>query len=213
MTLHAVHDYHPKEELLNALTHGIGAVLAVIGTIALLIKGINLSWPAWSALWIYGLSLVILFSCSTLYHFSKQPQHRILYKKLDHIAIYYLIAGSYTPFLAIALPGTKSIWFLVMLWTMALAGTVFKLFLIHRFQRLSLVAYLVMGWLSVFLIQDMRLHLPHGALNFLIAGGLSYTVGALFYALKSVRYTHAIWHIFVLLGAGLQFLSIYLYVI
>lgn len=213
MNTHPTPDYHPHEEQLNTLTHALGALLALIGTVCLLIKGQDLALGAWISLWVYGLSMVFLFSCSTLYHFSRQAERRIFYKKMDHIAIYYLIAGSYTPFLAIAFPSAKSTWFLILLWGVALAGTLFKLFLIHRFQRLSLFAYLLMGWCAIFLIEDMRRHLDANALKFLIAGGLCYTVGALFYALKSVRYTHAIWHIFVLMGAGLQFLSIYLYVI
>ena len=124
-----------------------------------------------------------------------------------------MIAGTYTPFLSIALPTTKAHYLLIALWVIALIGTLFKLVFIHRFQKVSLAAYLLMGWLAVLVMDDMQQYLPANALWLLIAGGLAYTVGTLFYALKKVRYTHAIWHVFVLLGAGLHFLAIYFYVI
>ncbi|MGE8551336.1 MAG: PAQR family membrane homeostasis protein TrhA, partial [Acinetobacter calcoaceticus] len=138
---------------------------------------------------------------------------RYWYKKLDHTAIYYLIAGTYTPFLSIAIPTTKAHYLLIALWAIAAIGTLFKLVFIHRFQKISLLAYILMGWLAVFVMDDMRTYLSKDALIFLIIGGLAYTVGALFYALKKVRYTHAIWHIFVLLGAGAHFLAIYWYIV
>jgi hemolysin III len=208
-----IKNYDPKEENLNIWSHAIGAGLALIASILMLIKGSHLPMLEWLGLWVYGLSMVLLFSASTLYHMSKTEQRRFWYKKLDHTAIYYLIAGTYTPFLAIALPTDKAKILLVALWIIALIGTAFKLIFIHRFQKISLIAYLVMGWLALLVMDDMQQFLSQECLTLLIAGGLAYTVGALFYALKRVRYTHAIWHFFVLLGAGLQFLAIYLYVI
>jgi hemolysin III len=205
--------YDVLEEKLNYWSHGLGAILSVIGGILLIIKGAHLDWNQWLALWVYALSLIILFSASTLYHMSTSADKRHFYKKLDHTAIYYLIAGTYTPFLAIALPTAKAHYLLIALWIIAIIGTLFKLVFINSFQKVSLIAYLVMGWFALFVIDDMQRFLSDQCLTLLIAGGLSYTVGALFYALKRVRYTHAIWHIFVLLGAGLQFLSIYWYVI
>lgn len=115
--------------------------------------------------------------------------------------------------MSIALPTQKAHYLLIALWVIALIGTLFKLVFIHRFEKISLIAYLLMGWLAVLVMDDMQRFLSKPALTFLIIGGLSYTIGALFYALKKVRYTHAIWHIFVLIGAGSHFLSIYLYVI
>lgn len=208
-----VQDYHPLEESMNAWTHAIGAVVAVFAAVLLIIKGAYLPAAQWFGLWVYGLSMILLFSGSALYHFCKTPEKRAWYKKLDHTAIYYLIAGTYTPFLAIAIPTAKAHYLLIALWVIAFIGTLFKLVFIHRFQKISLIAYLVMGWLAVLVIDDMQRFLSAQALTFLVIGGLSYTIGALFYALKRVRYTHAIWHIFVLIGAGSQFLSIYLYVI
>jgi len=206
-------DYDVVEEKLNYWSHGIGAILSLIAGILLIIKGSYLHWGQWMALWIYAFSMILLFSASALYHMSMTADRRHFYKKLDHTAIYYLIAGTYTPFLAIAIPTPKAHYLLVALWIIALIGTLFKLVFIHSFQKISLFAYLTMGWLALLIIDDMQHFLTDQCLTLLIAGGVSYTVGALFYALKQVRYTHAIWHIFVLLGAGLQFLSIYWYVI
>lgn len=206
-------DYDPQEELINAYSHGLGAILAFIAVIFLIVKGYGLPLGQWISLWIYGLSLVLLLSSSMLYHFAQDERKRYWYKKLDHTAIYYLIAGTYTPFLSIAIPTAKAHHLLIALWVIALIGTLFKLVFIHRFQKISLAAYLVMGWLAVLVMDDMQRYLSKDAIQLLIAGGVAYTVGTLFYALKNVRYTHAIWHVFVLLGAGLHFLAIYCYVL
>ena len=206
-------DYDPQEELINAYSHGLGAVLAFIAAIFLIVKGYGLPLGQWISLWVYGLSLVLLLSSSMLYHFAQDERKRYWYKKLDHTAIYYLIAGTYTPFLSIGIPTAKAHYLLIGLWIIALIGTLFKLVFIHRFQKVSLAAYLVMGWLAVLVMDDMQRYLSKDAIQLLIAGGLAYTVGTLFYALKNVRYTHAIWHVFVLLGAGLHFLAIYCYVL
>ena len=206
-------DYDPQEELINAYSHGLGAVLALIAAIFLIVKGYGLPVGQWISLWVYGLSLVLLLSSSMLYHFAQDERKRYWYKKLDHTAIYYLIAGTYTPFLSIGIPTAKAHYLLIGLWIIALIGTLFKLVFIHRFQRVSLAAYLVMGWLAVLVMDDMQRYLSKDAIQLLIAGGLAYTVGTLFYALKKVRYSHAIWHVFVLLGAGLHFLAIYCYVL
>ena len=206
-------DYDPQEELINAYSHGLGAVLALIAAIFLIVKGYGLPVGQWISLWVYGLSLVLLLSSSMLYHFAQDERKRYWYKKLDHTAIYYLIAGTYTPFLSIGIPTAKAHYLLIAVWIIALIGTLFKLVFIHRFQKVSLAAYLVMGWLAVLVMDDMQRYLSRDAIQLLIAGGLAYTVGTLFYALKKVRYSHAIWHVFVLLGAGLHFLAIYCYVL
>ena len=206
-------DYDPQEELINAYSHGLGAVLAFIAVIFLIVKGYGLPLGQWISLWVYGLSLVLLLSSSMLYHFAQDERKRYWYKKLDHTAIYYLIAGTYTPFLSIGIPTAKAHYLLIALWIIALIGTLFKLVFIHRFQKISLAGYLVMGWLAVLVMDDMQRYLSKDAIQLLIAGGVAYTVGTLFYALKKVRYSHAIWHVFVLLGAGLHFLAIYCYVL
>ena len=206
-------DYDPLEEKLNYLSHGLGAVLAVFAGFLLIVKGAYLPFGQWFGLWVYALSMVLLFGASMFYHLATSPIQRQYLKKLDHTAIYYLIAGTYTPFLSIAIPTPKAHYLLIALWVIAFIGTLFKLVFIHRFQKVSLFAYLAMGWLVIFIMDDMKRFLNDQSLDLLIIGGLAYTIGALFYALKRVRYTHAIWHIFVLIGAGSHFLAIYLYVI
>jgi hemolysin III len=184
MTVNTLLSYDPKEERINAYSHGIGAVLALIASILLIIKGQQLPLGQWFSLWVYGFSLVLLLSSSMIYHFAQDERKRSWYKKLDHTAIYYLIAGTYTPFLSIAIPTAKVHYLLIALWVIALIGTLFKLVFIHRFQKVSLAAYLVMGWLAVLVMDDMQRYLSKEAIQLLIAGGLAYTVGTLFYALK-----------------------------
>jgi hemolysin III len=208
-----INPYDPREEYINALSHALGAVLAGIASVFMLIKGSNLPWGQFIGICVYAFSMILLFSSSAIYHFSNDIIKRAWYKKLDHTAIYYLIAGTYTPFLSIAIPTPKAHYLLIALWVIAAIGTLFKLVLIHRFQKASLIAYLLMGWLAVLVMDDMQRYLSTEALTYLIVGGLAYTIGALFYALKHVKYTHAIWHIFVLIGAGSHFLAIYLYVL
>jgi hemolysin III len=205
--------YDPQEEKINAISHALGALLAAIASIFMLIKGSYLPLGQFIGLCVYALSLILLFAASSLYHYAESPQRRGWYKKLDHTAIYYLIAGTYTPFLSIALPTAKAQYLLIALWVIAGIGTLFKLVFIHRFQKISLIAYLAMGWLALLVMDDMQRFLSAQALTYLVIGGLAYTIGALFYALKRVRYTHAIWHVFVLIGAGSHFLAICLYVI
>lgn len=205
--------YDPQEEKINAISHALGALLAAIASIFMLVKGSYLPLGQFIGLCVYALSLILLFAASSLYHYAESPQRRGWYKKLDHTAIYYLIAGTYTPFLSIALPTAKAQYLLIALWVIAGIGTLFKLVFIHRFQKISLIAYLAMGWLALLVMDDMQRFLSAQALTYLVIGGLAYTIGALFYALKRVRYTHAIWHVFVLIGAGSHFLAICLYVI
>ncbi|AOA59243.1 PAQR family membrane homeostasis protein TrhA [Acinetobacter larvae] len=206
-------DYDPLEEKINAISHAIGAVLALFGGFALMQHNQGLSLGQNIGLLVYSASLVLLFASSTFYHAARNPYKRFLLKKMDHTAIYYLIAGTYTPLLCIAIPTQKAHYLLIALWVIAALGTLLKLFFVNRFEKLSLFAYLAMGWLALLIIDDMREFLPSKTLNLIIIGGLAYTIGALFYALKRVKYTHAIWHVFVLLGAGSHFFAIYWYLI
>ncbi len=149
-------DYDATEEKLNYLSHGAGTALALLAGILLIIKGADLPTGQWIGLWVYALSMVLLFGASTLYHMSTTADRRYWYKKLDHTAIYYLIAGTYTPFLSIAIPTAKAHALLIALWLIALIGTLFKLIFINKFQKISLIAYLVMGWLAVLVMDDMQ---------------------------------------------------------
>lgn len=207
--------YSVGEEVANAVAHGLGAAASIVALTLMLVKaipvlpGIDIAGIA-----VYGGSLIMLFLASTLYHsFTHHPTKAVL-KRVDHCSIYLLIAGSYTPFLMITLRGSaRAQILLIVLWVVAVAGVIFKIFFVHRFKRASLIAYLVMGWASLIVVYDLYKALPHAAFNLLLAGGISYTVGAAFYAAKKYRYTHAIWHLFVLGGAVCHCVAIAVYVI
>lgn len=210
-------DYHPYEEFLNALLHGLGVVFGIVMLVLMLVKAAGSSVPfsgfQITGLVLYGASLIMMFLSSTLYHSLSNTAAKFALKRLDHCAIFALIAGTYTPILLIGLATSKALVLFWVLWGIALAGIVFKVFFVHRFDRASLLAYLGMGWLSVLIIKDMVRALDPAALNLIIIGGALYTVGTLFYAAKKYRYTHAIWHLFVLGGAMCHALAIWLYVV
>lgn len=207
--------YSVQEEIANALSHGIGTAAAIVATTLLLVKGMPVLTPGQLAgVAVYGASLILLFLCSTLYHSITHEQTKAAFKRLDHCAIYLLIAGTYTPMLMITLKqnATAQI-MLFVIWGLALAGILFKIWFIHRFKKLSLITYLLMGWLSMVLIVDLWQALARPGFWLLLAGGLCFTVGAAFYAAKQYRYTHAIWHVFVAAGAACHCLVIGRYVI
>lgn len=206
--------YSATEELVNALTHGVAALLALFACILLVNKGLNtLSSAQLFGLIVYGSSMVLLFLASTLYHSIQVEKTRTLLKQLDHCAIYLLIAGTYTPFLMISLHTTSAYVLLGVLWGLAAIGIMFKLFFVHRFAKVSLVTYLLMGWLALFLIPDIYRALPRAGFDLLVAGGLCYTIGTLFYAAKRYPFTHAVWHLFVIAGAACHCIAVYYYVL
>ncbi len=203
-------DYSRTEEMMNTITHSLGAILALIGLGALVYRAQTTVEMVCAIT--YGLSMVLLFLASSLYHgFSTTPWKPLL-KTLDHSAIYLLIAGSYTPFLLITLNNRIGMTMTVVVWGLAIAGVGFKLLAGQRFPKLSLATYLIMGWLCLLIIYPLSLVLPQQALWLLAGGGLLYTIGAVFYAMESIPYSHAIWHLFVLGGAALHYASIYGYV-
>lgn len=214
MKIPAAGGYSLGEEIANAVAHGLGAAAAIVALTLMMVTAIpaRSGWEI-AGLAVYGGSLIALFLSSTLYHsFTHAPTKAVL-KRLDHCAIFLLIAGTYTPFLTITLHTTSARVLLVALWALAAAGIVFKIFFVHKFKRASLITYIVMGWLALLVGRDLYAALPAPAFNLLIAGGLSYTVGAAFYAAKKYRYTHAIWHLFVLGGATCHCVAIAAYVI
>lgn len=206
--------YSAKEEMANAITHGIAALLALVACILLVNKGLHsLNALQLTGLIIYGVSMVILFLASTLYHSIQVEKTRTILKQLDHSAIYLLIAGTYTPFLMISLNNRPAYILLMVLWVLALVGIVFKIFFVHRFGKISLITYLLMGWLALFVIPDIYRALPRAGFDLLVAGGLCYTIGTLFYAAKRYPFTHAVWHLFVIGGAACHCIAIYYYVL
>ena len=210
-------DYNPREEFLNALTHALGVVFAVVVLVLMLVKAsqslIDFSALQITGLVIYGLGMVAMFLSSTIYHAFSHTRAKWVLKRIDHSAIFAMIAGTYTPILLIGLNSPKAHLLFWVLWAVALAGVVFKVFFVHRFAKMSLITYLLMGWASVFVVRDMMASMNHSAKLWIIAGGAFYTIGAVFYALKKIPYTHAIWHVFVLAGAACHAVAIGLYVI
>lgn len=205
--------YSPAEEKLNIWSHAFGIFLSIIALVLLIIKAVQqdniwmmISFP------IFGVSLILLYLASTLYHASKEPQKRFKLKVFDHAAIYVLIAGSYTPFTLVSLNGETGWLIFSMVWVMAFTGIILKLFFTGRFKVISTAMYVLMGWLIVFYFQDLTASLHEKGVFYLILGGVLYTTGAILYSIKKIKFNHAIFHFFVLAGSFCHFLSIYLYV-
>lgn len=202
-------EYSLAEELFHAISHGAGVILSIAGLSWMLYVSIEAADP-WriSASIVYGISLIALFLASTVYHALHTSRHRQLFKLLDHCAIYILIAGTYTPFLLVAMRTTTGWWLFGAIWALATAGVLTKLWFRDRFPKLALAGYLVMGWLVVIALPQVVDAVGPGGMVWLVAGGLSYTVGAAFYAVKRITFGHAIWHVFVLLGGICHFLAV-----
>ncbi|MDA7557938.1 hemolysin III family protein [Flavobacteriaceae bacterium] len=201
------------EEYLNAISHGIGAFLGLIG-LALLIS-YDTSKTAWSlfSVIVYGISIIILFTASTLYHAVSNPRQKHYYRIIDHISIYLLIAGTYTPILLITLEDSIGWILFCIMWGLALIGMILKLFYTGRFEIFSTLLYLIMGWMIVFDFTALSDSVPSEAILWLFAGGLFYTVGIIFYAIHRIPYNHVIWHFFVLAGAISHFIMILFFII
>ena len=204
--------YSPREEWANRLSHGLGLLLGILGLILLLHKGWDQEPRVLASYGIYGASLVLLYLSSTLYHSMGSSTARRWCKTFDHCAIYLLIAGTYTPFLLIALDTPLAQGLMAVIWAVALVGVVLKLICINRFDRLSLIAYLALGWSALAVIYQLYVHLAGEGLLLLGLGGLSYSFGVIFYVAKRIPYNHAIWHLFVLGGSLCHFVAIYGYI-
>ncbi len=204
--------YSPREEWANRLSHGLGLLLGGLGLVLLLHKGWDQGPRVLLSYGVYGASLVLLYLASTLYHSVSSVAARRWSKLFDHCAIYLLIAGTYTPFLLVALDTPLAQGLMVVIWGLALAGVVFKLIFINRFKKVSLFTYLMLGWLSLMVIYQLYLHLDGTGLLLLGLGGLIYSLGVIFYVAKRIPYNHAIWHLFVLGGSLCHFMAIYGYI-
>lgn len=206
--------YSIAEEIANSVSHGLGIILGIVGLVLMLNQaGENgADATAITSYSLYGASMILLYLASTLYHAVPHPRAKRWLKKLDHCAIYVLIAGTYTPFLLVALASPLAKWLMVVIWSLALLGIVFKLAFAHRFEVVSLITYLGMGWLSLVVIYQLVQRLPLGGIVLLAAGGVIYSLGVIFYVCQRIPYNHAIWHGFVLGGSLCHFLAIYLYI-
>ena len=198
------------EELWNTWTHGLGIFLGLVGAVFMLQKVVDMDRLSNISVWIYSLSVIILFTSSTVYHAVADPRIKKKLRILDHISIYLLIAGTYTPVALITLREGSGWWLFGAVWGMALFGAILKLFFTGRFEIFSLFLYLLMGWLIVIDLENLLEYLSPRGKSLLIAGGAFYTVGILFYAIRKIPYNHMIWHFFVLAGALSHWLFIYL---
>jgi hemolysin III len=201
------------EEKLNALTHGIAAILGIVALI-LLVKS-NTEKTAWSlfSVIIYGMSIIVLFTASTLYHSVTKEKQKHVFRIMDHISIYILIAGTYTPVCLITLDQSLGWLLFWIVWGIALFGVFLKLFFTGKFEVFSTILYLIMGWLIVFDFTYLSNHMQNEGILLLFAGGLAYTIGIIFYAIQKIPFNHVIWHIFVLAGAIFHFFMIFNFVI
>jgi hemolysin III len=207
-------EYSNREEIANAISHGIGVLLS-IAALVLLVVNATMHGDIWHivSFSIYGASLVILYSCSTLLHSFQNRKLKDVFEILDHAAIYLLIAGSYTPYLLVTLRGPLGWSIFGIIWGLALSGMILKIFYVKRFILISTLCYILMGWLIVFAFKPLYANLALGGIVWLVIGGLLYTFGSLFYVWRRVPYHHAIWHLFVLAGSICHFFSINLYVL
>lgn len=198
-----------REEIVNALTHGLGATAALAGG-AVLITLAAVHGDGWQLVGaiVFGVSLLLLYLASTLYHAIQHPTAKGRLKVFDHCAIYVLIAGTYTPFTLIGLRGPWGWGLFIAIWSLALAGVVFKLFFTGRFKRLSTLIYVAMGWLILVAIKPLLATLDAWTLGWLLAGGLFYTLGTIFYHRPSLPYSHAIWHLFVIGGSVCHYIAV-----
>lgn len=206
--------YTVAEEIANSISHGLGCVFSIVGMGLLLTKAFNNQSPMmyFISYCLYGSSMILLFLASTLYHAISAPAVKPVLKKLDHCAIYLLIAGTYTPFLMIGLQSVLAYNMMLVIWLLAFIGIIFKIYFVHRFRALSLITYLLMGWLALVVIWQLATRLPAACVWLLAAGGMIYSLGVIFYVNRRIPFNHAIWHGFVLGGAICHFCAIYCYI-
>ena len=206
--------YSPLEERINILSHAFGLLFSVIALVLLVLR----ASPYGNILYvvsftIFGVSLISLYAASTFYHSTRTPSLRARLRIVDHATIYILIAGTYTPFALITLNGPVGWTIFTISWGMAVSGIVLKLFFTGRYELLSTLMYIFMGWIVVFVLKPLINNLPMAGLSWLVAGGLSYTIGAIIYSIKRIGFNHSIFHLFVLAGSFCHFMAIYFYVL
>ncbi len=206
--------YTLGEEIANGTTHGVGVGLAVAGLVILTVFAVlaNDGYKLASAI-VLGVSLILAYTTSTLYHSVPHPKAKHLFKVLDHCSIYVLIAGTYTPFCLVTLREANGWWLFGIVWGFAVVGISLEAFWTYRPRWLSALVYLAMGWLIVVSFGPLAERLEPGGLWLLVAGGLAYTIGVVFYVLERIKYMHAVWHLWVLAGSVFHFLAVLLYVI
>ncbi|MCM3038320.1 hemolysin III family protein [Paenibacillus motobuensis] len=208
------HTYPRREEVANAITHGIGAMLSLAGLVLLIVFS-SLQGTAWHVVsfTIYGVSMLLLYVCSTLVHSFKEGKVKDLFEFFDHSSIYLFIAGTYTPLLLIAVRGPLGWSLFGVVWGIALLGVLFKAFFVKRFLFMSTIFYLIMGWLIIIAWGPLTAAIPQPGIVLIVTGGILYTLGTIFYVWRIFPYHHAIWHLFVLAGSVTHFFAILLYLL
>lgn len=206
--------YSPIEEKINIISHTTGFILSIVAFVPLVMHA-SLHGDVWQivSFSIFGASLIILYGASTLYHSAKNPLLRNKLNIIDHASIYVLIAGTYTPFTLVTLKGTIGWVIFGISWGLALTGIILKLFFTGKYDLISTIMYVFMGWVIVFAIKPLIHHLPFEGLLWLFAGGISYTIGAILYSIKKIKFNHAVFHILVLIGSFCHFVSVFFYVL
>lgn len=205
--------YSDSEERLNIISHAIGIAFGIVALILLIIRASSYGDARYIVSFsIFGAGLVALFTASTCYHSSQQPKRRSRLRIVDHAAIYVLIAGTYTPFTLVTLQGTVGWLIFGISWGMAITGIILKLFFTGRYNLLSTLLYLLMGWMIIFAIKPLTDNLATAGLAWLVTGGIAYTLGAILYSIKQIPFNHAIFHLFVLAGSFCHFIAVYCYV-
>lgn len=201
------------EEVSHAVTHGIGALLGVAALITLIIQGTTMESGLYMAsMIVYGVTLIILYTNSSLYHAITHVKVKHVFEKMDHLSIYLLIAGTYTPYCLLAVGGKLGIGICIAQWALAIAGVVIKAIWLGKYQKIHLLIYLAMGWMIVFFSGSIYHAISPIGFWLLVGGGLAYSIGVLFYAFRWFKYHHFVWHLFVMMGSLCHFYSIYLYV-
>ncbi len=197
------------EELANSITHGLGLALSVIGSLVLMALSI-LRGDTWQIVScsVFGATMVALYTASTLYHSFRNPRHKEIWKILDHSAIYLLIAGTYTPFTLISLRGWIGWTLFAVIWSLSIFGIILKCVFVHEFKIVSTLVYVVMGWIGIVAFKPLLAAVPVAGIVWLVAGGIAYTVGVIFFACKRVPYNHAIWHVFVMAGSICHYFAV-----
>jgi hemolysin III len=214
VTNESVEQHPAAAELANALTHGFGAALSVAALCMLVINASSIGGASRIvSVSVFGATMVALYGASTWYHSVRDPRWKHCLRVFDHSCIYLLIAGTYTPFMLVGLGGGWGWSLFGVVWGLALCGVVLKIFFINKLPVLSVGIYIGMGWLAIIAIKPVVAALPTAGLIWLVAGGLAYTFGVVFYAWESLRHNHAIWHLFVMTGTACHFVSIYWYVL
>lgn len=208
------HTYSRKEEVANAITHGIGSVLSVAALVVLIVYA-SLQGTVWHVVSfsIYGTTMLLLYINSTLVHSLKEGKAKDVFEFLDHSSIYLYIAGTYTPFLLVAIRGTLGWSLFGIIWGVAVFGVLFKAYFVKKFLFMSTVFYIAMGWLIVIAWNPLSAAVADGGMTLLMIGGILYTLGTVFYVWRGFPYHHAIWHLFVLAGSAVHFFAVLIYVL